>query len=83
MVLFDATTLLLLIAPQAAGPSDSNGNLITDAKERVDGLLDALRKRNEKIIIPTPALSEVFVRTDYQTSVQHLEKMKKSRYFRI
>lgn len=83
MVLFDATTLLLLVAPQAAGPSDSSGNLITNAKERIDGLLDALKTQNEKIIIPTPALSEVFVRTDYQTSIQHLEKMKKSRYFRV
>jgi hypothetical protein len=83
MVLFDATTLLVLIAPQAAVPSDSSGKTIDYPKERVDGLLEVLKKRNEKIIIPTPALSEVFVRTDLKTSIQHLERMKKSRYLRI
>jgi len=62
MVLFDATTLLLLLAPNACVPKDSKGQVITYPKERIDGLLVDLAKAKTKIIIPTPALSETLVR---------------------
>ena len=83
MVLIDANTLLLLINPDAAVPNDASGKQITFAKERVDGLIQDLSKQKQKIIIPTPVLSEVFVRTDYNSAISYVEKFKKDRNFRV
>jgi predicted nucleic acid-binding protein len=83
MVLIDANTLLLLINPDAAVPNDASGKQITFAKERVDGLIQDLSKQKQKIIIPTPVLSEVFVRTDYNSALSYVERFKKDRNFRV
>jgi hypothetical protein len=63
MVLFDATTLMLIWRADAPVPSDpETGNKVDRAKERVDFLVQTLDEQKEKIIIPTPALSEILVR---------------------
>lgn len=51
-VLFDAGTLIRLLDPRT---SDSH-------RERLDYLLAALQKSKSKILIPTPALSEFYVK---------------------
>lgn len=83
MVLFDATTLLLLFAPDANVPKDSAGNVITFAKERIDGLLVTLAKGKTQIIVPTPALSETLVRAGQVAGSGYLSRMRKSAWFRI
>jgi hypothetical protein len=52
-------------------------------KERVDGLIQNLSTQKQKIVIPTPVLSEVFVRTDYNSALSYVERFKKDRNFRV
>ncbi len=61
MVLFDATVLSLLLHPGAKPPQDSKGDPIERAPERVDHLVRTLEEKRTKIIVPTPALSELLV----------------------
>jgi hypothetical protein len=83
MVVFDATTLLVLFAPDASVPMDSNRVPITYPKERVDGLLADLVKAKTKILIPTPALSEILVRAGTIAGAAYLTKIRKSAHFVI
>src|SRR6267154_1432740 len=55
MVAFDTTFLTLMFIPEAK-------HSIPDARDRVNFLIADLNGRGEQIIVPTPALSEVFVR---------------------
>ena len=62
MVVFDSSVLLLVLDPQAKAPIvPSTGAVLERAAERVDFLIGNLSKEREKIIIPTPVLSEVLV----------------------
>jgi hypothetical protein len=83
MVIFDATALLLLVAPQAATPRDSKGKIITFAKERIDGEVQTLSKAKVKIVIPTPALSEALVRAGAQAANDYVRALARSPHFRI
>jgi predicted nucleic acid-binding protein len=59
MALFDADFLGLLLHPNPRAPLDpSTGKPVTRFKERVEHLVSTLEKLREKILIPTPALSE-------------------------
>ena len=83
MAVFDATTLLLFLEPDAKAPLDPTTNKpITDAKARVDYLIDTLEKRRETIVIPTPALSEVLVHAD-AAGAQYLNILNTTSRFRI
>jgi predicted nucleic acid-binding protein len=59
MVLFDNTFLCLLFHPTAKPPNDSNGKPITRCQDRIDHLVSELEEAHAKIIVPTPALSEL------------------------
>lgn len=64
MAAFDATTLLLTLSkkPIETRPIDpTTKTLVTNVKQRVDFLIHTLEKSRTKIIIPTPALSELLV----------------------
>src|SRR5260370_567723 len=61
MVVFDATTLMLLLRQNAGRPVDSAGNPVPDVQERLSHLVQRLEARRTRIIIPTPTLSEVLV----------------------
>jgi predicted nucleic acid-binding protein len=61
MVLFDATTLSLLLHPGAKPPKDAKGNPVERCSERIEHLVRTLDESKTKIIIPTPALSELLV----------------------
>lgn len=64
MVVIDATLLLLLLRPDDAGvPLDPSTNApVTDFQERLSYWIEETERAGSKIIIPTPALSEVLVR---------------------
>ena len=65
MAVFDSTTLLYLLDPNAKPPTDPDtGQPVTRARERVDLLLDTFKTRGETVLIPTPVLSEVLVGAD-------------------
>lgn len=78
MDVFDATTLLLLLAPDASVPKDLDGRPISFARPRIDGLVADIAKRRSKIIIPTPALSEVLVRAGSVAGPNYLARIRKS-----
>ena len=83
MPVFDATTLLLFLEPDARTPLDPATNeTVTDAKARIDHLIEALEKRRETIVIPTSALSEVLVHAD-EAGPEYLEILNTTRCFRI
>lgn len=83
MPVFDATTLLLFLEPDAPAPLDPATNEpVTDAKVRIDHLIEALDKRRETIVIPTPALSEVLVHAN-EAGPEYLDILNTTRCFRI
>jgi hypothetical protein len=62
MVVFDTTTSLLLLRPGTNPPLDTaTGNPVEHAEGRLALLVDTLGKARTRIIIPTPALSELLV----------------------
>lgn len=83
MVVIDATMLLLLLRPGTAIPARPNGTQIDQPKERIDYLVKQLDKTKTKIIVPTPALSEVLVRAGATASQSIIEHLQKYSVFRI
>jgi len=64
MVVFDASMALFLFSERVGVPKDpSTGQPVDRPKERVEFCLRELERRKLKIIIPTPALSEILVRS--------------------
>lgn len=64
MVVFDATMLMLAVRPESGRPIDpTTGKPVEHVRERIDFLIGELGKSKAKIGIPTPALSEVLVRS--------------------
>jgi hypothetical protein len=62
MVAVDADILTLLLKPDAKPPVDPGTRKpVEHAKEKVEELIATLERRGEKILIPTPALSEIMV----------------------
>lgn len=62
MVVFDSSVLLLVLDSAAKAPIDSaTGACVHNAAKRIDHLIGCLSADREKIIIPTPVLSEVLV----------------------
>lgn len=60
MVGFDASFLSLLLHPNPRAPLDPRTKTpVHRAKEKIEYLLETLEKAKVKILIPTPALSEV------------------------
>jgi len=83
MVVFDATTLLYLFDPEAKAPTDpETGNPVIRVKERIAFLVSELERRKEKIIVPTPALSELLVRAG-DAGPEYLEILGKSAAFKV
>lgn len=62
MVVFDSSVLLLVLDPNAKPPNDpSTGQPLKNAAQRIECLIANLTADKEKIVIPTPVLSEVLV----------------------
>jgi hypothetical protein len=82
-VVFDAATLLLLLRPDAGRPLDpATGRPVEHVEERIAHLVQRLEKARSKILIPTPALSEVLVRAG-EAGPEVLERIQRSAAFRI
>jgi hypothetical protein len=79
----DATTLMLLLRPGAPIPNGPNGLPIDRPKERIEYLVKRLNDSGTKLLIPTPALSEVLVRAGVSGSQELVEKLQKVAVFRI
>lgn len=83
MVVIDATNLLLMFRPGTPVPNGADGLPIDRPKERIEYLIQQLDKAKTKIIIPTPALSEVLVRAGAEASQKIVEELQKFSVFRI
>lgn len=83
MAVFDATALLHFLEPDARAPVDPTTlNPVSDAKTRIDFLIETLERQHETIVVPTPALSEVLVHAG-EAGPRYLEILNTSRCFRI
>lgn len=82
MVVVDATIMMLLFRPEVAAASGEVQG-ITLVKERIEHLVDQLEKAGEKIIIPTPVLSEILVRAGPAASQRIVEEINKQSVFRL
>ena len=83
MAVFDAMLLLYFLEAKVKVPTDpATGKPVTDAKARVDRLIQDIGKRNEMIVIPTPALSEVLVHAD-EARTKYLHILTTARHFRV
>ena len=76
MVAFDSAFLLIAIRKDAIPAS------VERAKERVDHLVSQLAQSEERILVPTPALSELLVHAG-EAGETYLEELQKSAKFRI
>ncbi|MCJ2090994.1 hypothetical protein MKK67_00495 [Methylobacterium sp. J-072] len=75
MVVFDASILIFVF--------EENANASTPrAKERVDYLIENLSEEGVKIIIPTPALSEILVNAG-QAGPEYLAAISRQACFRV
>ena len=78
MVVIDATMLMPLLRPDIPVPGGPSGTPIEKAKERIDHLVKELERDKTKIIVPTPALSEILVRAGAEAAsgkiIEHLQK---------
>jgi len=82
-VVFDTTMLLPLLDPKLPPPIDpATSAPVTDYQARLSFLVADLQRRQEKIIIPTPALAELLVRTG-SAGPGYLTTISRSAAFRI
>jgi predicted nucleic acid-binding protein len=79
MVAIDNTTLALLLHPKAKPPNDPATKLpLTKAQERIEQLITDLDAESERIIIPTPVLSEFLILAGKDGQL-YLEKIQAAR----
>jgi predicted nucleic acid-binding protein len=75
MVAIDNTTLALLLHPKAKPPNDPQTRLpLEKPKERIEQLMLDLDADDERVIIPTPVLSEFLILAGKE-GPQYLEKI--------
>lgn len=81
----DATFLLYFFAkPEDVGvPKGEDGEPIPFAKERVGGLIADLEKGGSTIVVSTPALSEIMVRSGVQAGQSWAAIMRASKIFTL
>ena len=74
MVVFDANFLIYFLDPKM------RGGVGQDA--RIDYLVETIQKSNERIVVPTPVLSELLVHAG-DAGPKYLDIISRSKFFRI
>lgn len=83
MVVFDTSVLLLVLDPTAKPPLDPDtGQSVAHACNRIEYLIDRLNNDQQKIVIPTPVLSEVLVYAG-EAMQKYLQTLNEQSVFRI
>ncbi|PZV35971.1 PIN domain-containing protein [Mesorhizobium kowhaii] len=83
MVVIDATLLMLLLHPGAGVPLDESGKPVERSQDRIAHLIASLERSRQRLVIPTPALSEVLVRVEPGAAQLIIEKISELSVFRI
>ena len=81
-VAFDTSTLIVSLSANPGAVLDRTGNIIPDAKQRVEFLLTELSESRTQIIIPTPVFSELLARAETAAS-KYFDIIRNSRQFRL
>ena len=74
MIVFDANFLIYFLDPRIKGGVGGN--------PRIDYLVATIQKSGERIIVPTPALSELLVRAG-DAAPKYLDIITRSKFFRV
>ncbi|MGH6842675.1 MAG: hypothetical protein ACREDV_11390 [Methylocella sp.] len=74
---------MLLFRPETSVPADAQGKPIDSPHERVKHLIETLEKARIKVIIPTPVLAEILVRTTPTEAEWYIREIGKYSVFRI
>lgn len=83
MVVFDSSVLLLMLDRSTKAPIDkTSGTPVAHSAERIELLIRNLSASKEKIIVPTPVLSEVLVHAGSALET-YLEILNRQAAFRI
>jgi predicted nucleic acid-binding protein len=83
MITIDANVLIYLIDPAASAPTDpATGQQVSRCRDRLECLILDLTARGTKLLLPTPAVTEVLVRTG-TSAARYLEEMRRMSVFRI
>lgn len=83
MVVFDTATLILSFFPPADPPVDpETGEALTQAKARVDHLIDKLNGSGNTIVVPTPVLTELLAGAG-DTKDEFLKAFHKGNRFKV
>lgn len=83
MVVFDASILLALLSANIPAPRNPATNDPVDSfRERIDYLVKQLEADRTKIVIPTPALSEILVRSG-SAGPDYLSHINSASVFRV
>ena len=83
MVVFDANFVLFLLNPSISAPYiPGTKDVVPNCAKKIEFLLEGIQKRRDKIIIPTPVLSEVLIEAG-NAAPEYTEKLRKSSHFNI
>ncbi len=83
MAVFDATFLVYLFDTDANPPIDpASGKPVEKMQERIEFLITELEQSGDRVVIPTPSLSEYLVRAN-EAGVKRLAEIQKSAKFRV
>lgn len=84
MVVIDSTMLMLLFRPDVpARITDSKGKTIDHVQDRLAYLVKTIEGSKSQIVIPTPVLSELLVRTTPQETQRILDEINRAAVFRV
>lgn len=83
MIALDTTALSLLFIPGAVARRRGSTTPIKYAKERMEGLVERIAQAGDTILIPTPALSEMFVKLTPVEIQELLPQLNRSPWFRV
>lgn len=83
VAVFDASFIMAMLEPARSRPRDpTTGGALASVPERMALLLLTLQRRNEKIVIPTPALCEFLVFAE-DAAPKYVAQFAKSKNFKI
>jgi predicted nucleic acid-binding protein len=74
---------MLFFRPDVGIPVDATGRPVDHVKERIALLIRTLEKAKTKIIVPTPALSEILVRAGATAAAKIVEEIHRLSVFRV
>jgi hypothetical protein len=83
MIALDTTALSLLFVENSIVHSPATGKPIKHARDRLEFLIERISQDEDAILIPTPTLAEILVKTPPDKIDELLKRLKTSPWFRV